>query len=165
MTTPELYLHQGLPVMGGSWCLLRGIAMLKTCSACGRLHDINALCPVMQEHRRKYISAYQKDHAAQAERNSQADLFRNTVAWRKKRRRIQQRDMYLCRWCYLTQHKITTAGLSVHHIVPLTDDYDLRLDDNNLITLCREHHEQAESGQISAADLKAAVRKMLKIDF
>ena len=46
---------------------------------------------------------------------------------------------------------------SVHHITPLTDDFDARLDDDNLISLCAYHHEQAERGEISAEELFKAV--------
>jgi predicted restriction endonuclease len=38
--------------------------------------------------------------------------------------------------------------LEVHHAVPLETDYDKRLDDDNLITLCERHHEMAERGDI-----------------
>ncbi len=56
-----------------------------------------------------------------------------------------------------------TSGLSVHHIVPLAVDYSMRLDDNNLITLCRSHHELAESGIISAAQLLQLIDEPLQI--
>jgi len=36
----------------------------------------------------------------------------------------------------------------VHHVVPIEEDYDRRLDDDNLITLCAVHHDMAESGAI-----------------
>ena len=42
-------------------------------------------------------------------------------------------------------------------ITSYREDYDLRLDDDNLITLCRECHEKAESGSITRAALQAAV--------
>ena len=45
------------------------------------------------------------------------------------------------------------SDLSVHHIVPLKVDYDRRLDNDNLITLCRYHHEAAERGYISRLEL------------
>lgn len=38
-------------------------------------------------------------------------------------------------------------------IVPLKVDYDRRLDNDNLITLCRYHHEAAERGRISRQEL------------
>lgn len=63
---------------------------------------------------------------------------------------IKDRDHYLCQACLhnLDGHGVryTTDQLEVHHIEPLIDDYDRRLDDDNLITLCRAHHEQAEQG-------------------
>ena len=40
------------------------------------------------------------------------------------------------------------SDLSVHHIEPLSERFDLRLDDDNLITLCPYHHEQAERDNI-----------------
>lgn len=44
-------------------------------------------------------------------------------------------------------------GLSVHHIVPLSEDYERRLDAGNLITLCRFCHAKAEHGGILRARL------------
>jgi hypothetical protein len=38
--------------------------------------------------------------------------------------------------------------ISVHHIVSLEDNFELRLDDKNLITLSSKYHELAESGEI-----------------
>lgn len=43
---------------------------------------------------------------------------------------------------------LNTEDLSVHHITPIEEDYDLRLDDTNLITVCGMHHEMCEAGKI-----------------
>lgn len=43
---------------------------------------------------------------------------------------------------------INNTGIEVHHIVPVRESKELRLDGENLISLCREHHEQAEKGEI-----------------
>ena len=85
-------------------------------------------------------------------RNSEADKFRNTQTWRRKSAAIMERDRMCCRMC-LKAGQIEYSGLSVHHIVPLAVDFDRRLDDDNLITLCRFHHERAERGQIKAREL------------
>ena len=45
--------------------------------------------------------------------------------------------------------------LGVHHIVPLMADFDNRLDNDNLITLCASHHRQADAGRIPRAELAA----------
>lgn len=44
--------------------------------------------------------------------------------------------------------RYNSRRLSAHHIIPLAEDYDRRLDDDNLITLCSYHHELAERGVI-----------------
>ena len=45
----------------------------------------------------------------------------------------------------------------MHHIIPIEENYDKRLDENNLITLCRYHHEMAESGEIPREELQEIV--------
>ena len=36
-------------------------------------------------------------------------------------------------------------------------NFDLALEEENLITLCREHHEQAEKGVLNRAELKMMI--------
>lgn len=112
--------------------------MLKTCSICGQIHDINKSCPNCKQIR-----------------NSKADKFRNTSAWRKKREEIKRRDRYLCRYCFDIKHKVSISDLSVHHIEPLETAYHRRLDDDNLITLCNKCHKAAEIGGIGKSLLKS----------
>ena len=69
---------------------------------------------------------------------------------------ILERDYHCCRMC-AKAGIINSRELSVHHIVPLAADFDMRLDDDNLITLCRYHHEQAERGVLSARELRRLV--------
>ena len=45
----------------------------------------------------------------------------------------------------------------MHHIIPLEEDYNKRLDSDNLITLCRYHHELAEKGEISREELQEII--------
>ncbi len=122
--------------------------MLKACKYCGRLHKHNERCdkaPV-------YIS-YKK--------NSELSRFRNTQAWQKKATEIKKRDLYICRACLAnlkgTRLIINTELLEVHHIIPLKDAYELRLENDNLITLCRAHHELAESGKIGIKILRGLI--------
>ena len=86
-------------------------------------------------------------------RNSEADKFRNSRAWKRKAAAILDRDYHCCRVCF-SGGLICTDGLSIHHIIPLAADFDKRFDDDNLITLCRYHHEQAERRTIPAARLR-----------
>ena len=45
----------------------------------------------------------------------------------------------------------------MHHIISLEEDYNKRLDSDNLITLCRYHHELAEKGEISREELQEII--------
>lgn len=118
--------------------------MKRYCSICHKIHEGRCTRP-------RYGNAV---------RNSQADKFRNTQVWRRKAAEILARDYHCCRVC---AHAgiICTVNLSVHHIIPIVRDYNKRLDEDNLITLCRYHHEQAECGMIRAAEL----RKLAGQDF
>lgn len=81
--------------------------------------------------------------------------------WTERSKYIKQRDNYLCQVCLLDKHntnyKYTYKGLEVHHIIPLEEDYNKRLDSDNLITLCRYHHELAEKGEISREALQEMI--------
>lgn len=118
--------------------------MLKTCSVCGKIHDMNIVCkrPITKK-------------------ETKANSFRKTNKWTEKSKSIRKRDKYLCKIClsgkYDTNYKYTYKELEVHHIVPIEEDYSLRLDSNNLITLCRMHHEMAEKGKISREELRSMI--------
>ena len=111
--------------------------MKRYCTVCRRIHTGRCARP------REYRAA----------RNSQADRFRNTQVWRRMAALILERDYHCCRMC-AKAGIINSRELSVHHITPIAADYDRRLDEDNLITLCRFHHEQAERGNIKAQELR-----------
>ena len=111
--------------------------MLKSCRYCGRIHDSKFDCG----HKPK--RGYRQDDIGR---------FRSSKAWQHKREDIKGRDNYLCQICirqlYDTDNQYTYDGLEVHHAVPLEEDFDRRLDDDNLLTCCGRHHEMAERGEI-----------------
>lgn len=88
---------------------------------------------------------------------TKADYFRRTQAWTDKAIEIKQRDCYLCQIClrnrYNTLQQYNCKGLSVHHAVGINQDWDKRLDNDNLITLCSQHHRMCEDGEIPAAEV------------
>lgn len=110
--------------------------MKRYCNVCHTVHEGRCARPVLTDRKR----------------NSEADRFRNRKVWRRKADSILERDGYCCRMC-LKAGIINNRELSIHHIIPLVSDFGRRLDDSNLITLCRYHHEQAECGHIHAKEL------------
>lgn len=109
--------------------------MLKTCSRCGI---------VPQDHICPYKNYRNKD--------TKENKFRSSKQWTNKSLEIRTRDKNLCQIClrnlYNTQFKYNYKNLEVHHITPISEDYTLRLENDNLITLCCYHHKLADKGVI-----------------
>lgn len=122
--------------------------MKKACKYCGRIHDSSFICPSKP----KSVKTGER----------REDSFRWSNEWKTKRQDIKKRDGYLCRACLAglpgTVKRLNQDGLSVHHIVSLEDDYELRLADENLVTLCRYHHEEAEAGTLDRKTLLNIVK-------
>lgn len=118
-----------------------------TCSRCG-IVERGHICPYKPQKKR--------------DKNSQADKFRKSKGWTNKSIEIRQRDRYLCRVCeanlYNTIKQFNYDKLEVHHIIPINEDYDKRLDNDNLITLCNYHHKMAEAGEIPREVLQGLIK-------
>lgn len=110
--------------------------MLRSCKYCGRIHDTKVDCGKKPRHKK----------------NTVIDKFRSTMAWQDKRTEIGERDKFLCQVCirklYNTAQQFNYDNISIHHIIPIAQDYDKRLDNDNLICICGYHHEMAERGTI-----------------
>lgn len=116
--------------------------MLKTCNHCGVVSE-GHICP------------HKKSRQKNGDR--QSDKFRNTTRWQRKRDEIKVRDRYLCQICirdrYNTLSFLNYKTVEVHHITPINEDYNRRLDNDNLISLCSYHHKMADKGQIPREEL------------
>ncbi len=66
------------------------------------------------------------------------DAFYKTSLWEKCRGTVLDRDGYLCQVC-MQQDEPTPAN-TVHHIIHLKDDPSKALDEDNLISVCYECH-------------------------
>ena len=120
--------------------------MKRACTYCGRIHNYSYDCPMKPK--------------PKGTKDKDIDRFRGSKLWKAKRKEILERDKGLCVVCRLGlcgEPTDLVPADSVHHIVPLAEDFDRRLDDDNLISLCAYHHEQAERGEISAEELFKAV--------
>lgn len=130
------------------------IAMLKSCQYCGRIHEAALICEPKGVAQKKRIANI---------RDNKARQFRRSTRWTNKSIAIRERDHHLCLCCLHglpeTYRKYNTRNLSVHHITPLEEDYNKRLDDDNLITLCSTHHDMAERGEISRDALRSMILK------
>ena len=104
--------------------------MYKSCCKCGKIHDTKYKCNVG------------RIYSGGSERK-----LRSKYAWTQKSEEIREKANYLCEVCR-DQGIYTYDGLEVHHIIKITEDKNLLLDNNNLICLCQNHHKKADDGNI-----------------
>ena len=115
--------------------------MLRSCPYCGMIHPKGYSCPRRPKRQRQH--------------NKRFAAFRSSWAWQQKRQKILERDFHLCRICNAGGYGVflpaSDTELQVHHIEPLEEREDLRLEEDNLITLCTQHHSMADNGKIPRA--------------
>ena len=123
--------------------------MKKSCKYCGFIHEVGFNCSKKPK----------KDYKT---KNTEKDRFRSSFIWQRKRDEIKERDLYLCQVCKAEKidgkNRYNYEDLSVHHIVPLQEDYNRRLDNDNLITLCDRHHKEADKGIIKPDYLRSLIK-------
>ena len=125
--------------------------MFKSCSYCGRIHKRGEVCHSKPKRKKE---------------PNNINKFRWSRRWTTKRKQINKRDNHMCQICirklYNTQQQYNFTHIEVHHIVPIHEDWDRRLDDDNLISLCAYHHKMADSGQIPRDELLAIAEEQEK---
>jgi 5-methylcytosine-specific restriction protein A len=122
--------------------------MLKSCKYCGRIHDSKFDCGKRPQSKKG---------------RTDKDKFRSTAVWQQKVEEIKQRDLYLCQVCvrnlYDTYYQYNYEDISVHHAIPLEVDFDRRLDNTILLTMCGRHHEMAEQKKIPLKIILEIIRE------
>ena len=118
--------------------------MKKACCKCGRVHDYSYKCNAWRSPR-EY-------------KGTEEDKLRSRYSWKKKRVEIKERAFYLCEVCK-DKGDYRPKAVEVHHIRKLKDDSDGLLENDNLITLCIDHHRKADRGEISLEYLLELVKK------
>lgn len=122
---------------------------LKTCTYCHKIHDIKKKCTAKKGYYREKNARYEKD--------KDYIKFIKSKQWFNKSQEIKLLDFYCCLMCkYLGL--ISPKYLEVHHIVKVRNDVSLKLDNNNLITLCIVHHKMADANKIASSELHRLIK-------
>lgn len=120
--------------------------MLVSCSYCNGLHNRGIKCQNKpKQNSRKKEETY-------------ISRFRSSNLWKRKREEIKTRDKFLCQVCLLDK-KYIYNNLEVHHITPISSNWQKRLENENLITLCVHCHKKAEIGEIGKRELLKIVAR------
>lgn len=78
--------------------------------------------------------------------------FRSSQKWKKKRAEILLKDHNKCKICG------SIHALQVHHIYSLDTAPELRLENNNLITLCERCHHDVHNQVYSTVYLISLIK-------
>lgn len=106
------------------------MARYYNCPFCGKKHPIDQKeCPNRWK--------YKRDNSS--EENKKVNKFYSSKAWKDKREEIKTRDIY-CQRCFIKFGIVTYDGLEIHHIESLTTKWEKRLQNDNLICLCKQCH-------------------------
>ena len=96
--------------------------MKKVCSRCGNIILHNKRCGCTPKYDRRISDEKRR--------------FYSSYAWQKLRNRKVKENPY-CERCWSKHKIITTEYLQGHHIKSFKDYSELRLDEDNVVVLCR----------------------------
>ena len=116
--------------------------MLKKICRCGKVIPYSMKrcpkCEAKAKKERKENIRYYKQITY--DRDSKYNKFYKSKEWIKGRQLAIVRDHALCRDCL--DKDVITPYNTVHHIVPIKEDWSRRLDIDNLICLCESCHQK-----------------------
>lgn len=119
------------------FCFKKGVNEIKTrCNRCRKLIEYgNSHCPE--------CASFLLKKRKEGIENKYVESTTKSARWKRVREEVIRRDKGNCVACLL-KGRITYRKLQVHHIVKRVDNVDLIYEKSNLVTLCRECHEEFE---------------------
>lgn len=125
--------------------------LTRTCNICGRVHKVGEICPRAKQRHKEY-DEFRRDEVATG--------FYKSRAWVKMASMIKERDHGLDQYELAINKKIV-KGEMVHHIIPLEDGPDRRLDPGNLIYVSRKSHKRIHDTYQKGEKEKETLQKAL----
>lgn len=124
--------------------------IMKRCNRCGKEIPIGKRCGCQTAYKRNY-NKFKRDRSIKE--------FRASKEWIRARNAAIERDGGIDIYLYHTTGEIKAGG-SVHHIIPLAEDWSKRIDLDNLITLSEESHGVIE--QMYKTNKREELQQQLK---
>ncbi|EOU2050044.1 MAG: hypothetical protein E6610_03925 [Clostridium perfringens] len=122
------------------------MARMISCQYCFGFHKKGSDCP------KKPKTDYGQKKENLDEVNKMENKFYSSSAWQKTRASMMRDCGYKCCVCSNvypdTIVKHYTEAREVHHVIPIRDCWDKRLDVDNLVCLCTEHHHLIHQNEI-----------------
>lgn len=122
------------------------MARLISCNYCFGFHQKGTECP------KKPKTDYRQKNENLDEVNKMENKFYSSSAWQKTRASMMRDCGYKCYVCSNvhddTDVRHYTEAREVHHVIPIRDCWDKRLDVDNLVCLCTENHHMIHQNEI-----------------
>ena len=115
-----------------------GPIIYKICSRCGKRIPEGTTCPCQ-----KIRKAESDKHYDKYQRDQKSTEFYKSGVWQLTRQRVLNMDQHLDVYEYMMHGRVVIAD-TVHHIVPLKEDWNRRLDLSNLMSLNHDTHSTIE---------------------
>lgn len=106
----------------------------KRCSRCGKRIEAGTTCQCLKDRHKEY-DKYSRDRRSKQ--------YYNSREWEAVREHVLQLDEGIDVYVYMTQDIVIRAD-TVHHIVPLKENWSLRSNEDNLISLNHDTHSMIE---------------------
>ncbi|WP_050698678.1 HNH endonuclease signature motif containing protein [Anaeromassilibacillus senegalensis] len=121
-----------------------------------------------KEATRKSERQRQYDQSVRLERDAREHAFYISAGWKTMQKRIMSIYSGLCLWSYYKNESIESAD-EVHHIEPIKERWDLRLDPDNLVPLSHREHMRIEkrmhSGDMRVKSELQELKRRWNVDF
>ena len=120
------------------------------CSNCGREIEKGSkcVCGIDKERYKRYNKyvRWNKDNVLYSK-------FYSSVEWKRLSNYIRSKYNNMCLMCLLENKEINVADVT-HHIIPIRKDFNKRLQEDNLITLCYGCHNKIDHENITEEYIK-----------
>lgn len=129
----------------------RAMPIYKRCSRCGKRIPSGSICPCVKRRHREY-DRYSRDQRSRS--------FYNSKEWEMGRAAALDADGGIDVYLYMTDGIIVVAD-TVHHIIPIRDDWSKKLDVDNMMSLSSDTHSMIE--QMYKKNKGEMIRKLQEI--
>ena len=131
--------------------------IFKRCSRCGSRIPSGSTCECVRRYERQRCKTYDMK-----QRDKKSRAFYTGREWQKKREEILSIDEYIDVYLFMTEGVIIAAD-TVHHIIPLKDDWEKRFAEENLMSLNHNTHSMIEQKyKANKPEIEQILMKMLK---
>lgn len=135
--------------------------LYRLCSICHKKVPVNAKCRCEIERDKKRTRIYDKT-IRRSKDNVMYDRFYHSDAWINLRDAIRRKYNGLCVKCLIDYKKIKELEF-IHHIKPIKECWEERLDEDNCIALCHDCHKEVHIS-LENDGTEANIKKMQELN-